>query len=72
MANKILEIREKVAVNCTLPDGLYYGTWGAYTIEVLYKGKTYTLRTEEGVRGIGYNVVAQIKGDEMTFEVLKN
>ena len=70
--SKILEIREKVPQVTTLPDGFYNGTWGGYVIEVHYKGKTYELTTEEGVKGMGFKVVVSIKDGVATFDEIKN
>lgn len=72
MLNKILSITEKVPQVTTLPDGSYQGTWGGYIIEVTYNGKIYELKTEEGVRGMGFKVVVTIKNGEATFTELKN
>ena len=72
MSNKILSIKEKVPTITTLPDGLYNGTWGGYVIEVHYKGKTYELTTEDGVKGMGIKVVVTIKNGVATFDELKN
>ena len=68
---RILEIKEKVP-QTTLPDGSYFGTWGGSVIELDYKGKLYELTTEEGVRGIGYKVVVNIKDGVATFTEIKN
>jgi hypothetical protein len=70
--NKIISITEKVPQKATLPDGNYSGVWGGYIIEVKFKDKTYELRTEEGVRGVGFRVVVTITNGEATFEELKN
>lgn len=67
MKNKIKSITEKVPQVATLNDGLYYGTWGGYVIEITSKGKTYELATEEGVRGIGIKVVVEVKDGVATF-----
>jgi hypothetical protein len=72
MSNKIKSIKEKVPQITTLPDGMYTGTWGGYVIELHYKGKTYELETEEGVRGMGFKVIVTIKDGVATFEDLKN
>lgn len=69
---KILEIKEKVPVATTLPDGNYSGIWGGYVIEINFQGKTYQLTTEEGVRGIGIKVVVSIKDGKGTFIEIKN
>ena len=69
---RILEIKEKVPQTTTLPDGSYFGIWGGSVIELDYKGKTYELTTEEGVRGIGYKVVVNIKDGVATFTEIKN
>jgi hypothetical protein len=70
--SKILEIREKLPQITTLPDGAYFGIWGGNCIDVSYKGKTYELTTEEGVRGVGYKVVVTIKDGMATFNEIKN
>jgi len=72
MSNKILSIREKVPTVTTLPDGIYSGVWGGYVIDVSYKGTTYELTTEEGVRGCGIKVIVNIKDCDATFTELKN
>ena len=72
MSNKILEIREKVPQVTTLPDGFYNGTWGGFVIEVYYKGKTYELTTEEGVKCMGIKVVVNIQDGVATFGQTKN
>jgi hypothetical protein len=69
---KILEIKEKVPRVTTLPDGNYKGVWGGYVIEVYHDRKTYELTTDEGVRGMGFNVVVCIKDGVGTFMELKN
>ena len=69
---KILSITEKVPQVTTLPDGNYVGTWGGYIIEVNYKGKTYELTTEEGVRGMGFRVVVTVADGIATFEAVNN
>ena len=68
MKNKIKSIKEKVPQVTSLPDGYYNGVWGGYVIEVRYKDKTYELETEEGVRGIGFKVVVEIKDGVATFD----
>lgn len=68
----ITSIREKVPQVATLPDGTYTGTWGGYTIDVRYKDKSYELTTEEGVRGMGYNVVVHIVDGVGTFTSTNN
>lgn len=50
MRNKITSITKKVPKETSLPDGLYNGTWGGHVIELNYKGSTYELATEGGVR----------------------
>jgi hypothetical protein len=72
MSNKILSIKEKVPTITTLPDGIYSGTWGGNVIDVSYKGTTYELTTEEGVRGFGIKVIVNIKDGDATFTELKN
>ena len=72
MKNKIKAIRIKVPKETTLADGLYYGTWGAYSIELKSGEKTYELETEEGVRGMGFKVVVEVINGVATFEEVKN
>ena len=70
MQHKVKSITEKVPQVTTLPDGLYYGTWGGYVVDIDYKGKKYELATEEGVRGIGIKVVVEIKDGVATFDTV--
>ena len=72
MKNKIKSITEKVPQLTTLPDGLYYGIWGGYVIEVGYNGKNFELETEEGVRGMGFKVIVQIEDGVATFDEVKS
>jgi hypothetical protein len=72
MSNKIIEIREKVPKETTLPDGKYIGTWGGYIIDVRYNDKTYELKTEQGVRGVNIRVVVTIENGEATFQEINN
>jgi hypothetical protein len=72
MRNKVKSIKEKVPQESTLPDGCYNGVWGGYIIELGYKGKTYQLETEEGVRGVGFKVIVQVKDGVATFDELNN
>jgi len=69
---KILDIKEKVPVSTTLPDGNYMGIWGGYVIEINFQGKTYQLTTYEGVRGFNIKVVVTIKDGKGTFIEIKN
>lgn len=69
---KIIKITEKVPKESSLPDGLYIGVYGGYNIELQYAGITYSLTTEEGVRGVGFKVLVTIKDGVATFEYIKN
>lgn len=69
---KILSITEKLSTPAVLPDGVYSGTWGGNVIDINYKGKTYELTTQEGVRGFGYKVVVHVQDGVGTYEELKN
>lgn len=69
---KVISIAEKKPVASTLPDGSYSGIWGGYIIEFNYDGKTYELTTDEGVRGMGFRVIVNIKDGIGTFNDLKN
>lgn len=55
-----------------LPDGIYIGTWGGYTIDVRYHDIQYELTVEEGVRGVGFKVVVVVKDGIATFEEINN
>lgn len=72
MSGKITSIRVKEPKETELPDGIYTGSWGGYTIEVYYNKKTYELTTEEGVRGAGFKVIVIIKNGIATFKEVKN
>lgn len=67
---KVLVIREKRPVDMSLPDGVYLGFWAGSIIELVFRGTTYELITDE--RGIGYKVVVTIKNSEATFDKIKN
>ncbi|MES2628280.1 MAG: hypothetical protein V4616_04855 [Bacteroidota bacterium] len=69
---KITEIKKKVPLEATLPDGIYSGVWGGYVIEVNLNGEIYQLTTEQGVRGVNIKVVVIIKDGIATFESIKN
>ena len=72
MRNKITSITKKVPKTTILPDGLYDGTWSGYVIEITYKGDTYKLATEAGVKGINIKVVVEIKEGEPTFDTINS
>lgn len=72
MSNKILSITLAQPKETTLPDGIYVGKYGGYVIELNYQDKKYELRTEEGVRGVGFNVIVAIKDGIATFEIVNN
>jgi len=55
-----------------LPDGLYYGTWGGYVLDIKYNGKNYEFLTKDGVRGINVKVVVEIKEGVPTFDTFLN
>lgn len=67
---KITKIHPKPIV--LLEDGVYNGIWGGSIIELTYKGENYELKTEEGVRGMGYKVVVIVSNGEAIFEEVKN
>jgi hypothetical protein len=71
MSNKITSIIE-ISKSHRLPDGVYIGKYGGYVIELNYQDKKYELRTEEEVRGIGFNVVVAIKDGIAVFEIANN
>lgn len=72
MEGKILSIKEKQPVDVTLPDGVYLGVWGGHAIELGFKGKTYELETDIGIKGIGYKVVITVTNGEATYAELNN
>ena len=37
--NKIISIKEKQPVEVKLPDGIYTGIWGGYSIDIHYNQK---------------------------------
>ncbi len=72
MSNKILKITERALQITSLPDGNYNGKWGGYIITVHYKDKVYECKTEEGVRGVGFNVMVTVKNGVATFVEVNN
>lgn len=72
LKNKITSITKQVPKAVTLPDGVYKGIWGGYVIEVEFEKEKYDLATEEGVRGIGINVVVSIIDGVATFQLINN
>lgn len=70
--NKILEITEMKPQPATLPDGKYIGSWGGFLITVDYNSRTYTLKTERGVKGFGVKVLVTVLDGVATFEEFKN
>jgi len=69
---KILQITEKIPQSSSLPDGIYQGIWSGYIIELKYNNKSYELKTETGVRGIGIKVIVTIKGEVASYETINN
>ena len=69
---KVLSISEKRPVNVSLPDGVYLGIWGGHVIELEFKGKTYELESDVGVKGFGYKVVVTIENGIATYAEVKN
>ena len=72
MENEIISITEKVQQETKLPNGHYIGIYGGNEIEISYKGKDYIIHVNEGVRGIGFRVVAHIEDDNIDFKYLLN
>lgn len=72
MRNKIISIKEKVPQVTTLPDGYYNGIWGGSIIEVNFDKRRFELESENEVRGMGIEVVVEIKDGVATFEELKS
>ncbi len=69
---KVLSIKEKQPVDVSLPDGVYLGVWGGHVIELGFKGKTYELESDIGVKGFGYKVVVTVTDGEATYQEVKN
>lgn len=46
-----------------LPQGTYSGIHGAYVCVVIHEGKTYNIRTVEGVRGVGYKASVKVDSE---------
>lgn len=72
MMGKVLSISEKRPVDVSLPDGVYVGVWGGNVIELEFKGKTYELESDVGVKGFGYKVVITVSNGEATYTEVKN
>jgi hypothetical protein len=68
----ILKIIERTPKQITLKDGFYKGVWGGNCIVMKYKDKEYELTTEEGVRGVGYEVVVLVKDGKTNFYEIEN
>lgn len=68
----ILSIKEKQPIDVVLPDGAYLGIWGGHAIELGFKGKTYELETDIGIKGIGYKAVVTVKDGVATYAEVKN
>lgn len=67
MNKEITKITRNIPQDTTLPDGSYHGIWGGYNIVVNHGGVMYDLTTKEGVRGVGYKVLVQVKYGIATF-----
>ena len=63
---KIVSISERNGES-TLPNGSYSGLWGGYVIVVNHGGKTYELKTEDGVRGFNISVNVNVNDGVGTF-----
>jgi len=69
---EIISISRKVPKEEILPDGVYIGTWGGYTIILTYKKIQYELKTKEGVRGFNIKVIVTVKDGIATFIEAQN
>lgn len=69
---KILSIKEKQPIDVSLPDGVYLGVWSGFIIDLEFKGKTYELASDIGVKGFGIKVVVSVSNGEATYTELKN
>ena len=67
---KIINIKKKVVVDHSIPDGFYRGIWGGTCITLTVDGAEYELTTEEGVRGGGFPVVVTVISGIATFKEL--
>lgn len=54
---------------CDLPDGVYAGKWGGYSVEVNHNGQSHKLKTETGVRGINIPCLVTVSGSSAHVEV---
>jgi hypothetical protein len=70
--SKVVAITEKVPQNTSLPNGWYKGVQGGYVVDVMYNGKDYQIKTDDGVRGFNISVVINIEGDNIEIHSLKN
>lgn len=67
MNGTIVKVEELVKVESTIPNGIYMGTYGGYTVVITHDGRTFHLTTEEGVKGIGYKVMVKVFNGEINF-----
>jgi hypothetical protein len=71
MGNKIINVTSSNPFTPELADGMYLGTWCAYSISLSYGNIEYQLETEEGLRGIS-KVVVIVKDGSLTYNLIKN
>lgn len=69
---KVISVTKNIPKESTLPDGYYYGTWSAYSVQVIYKEDSYNLTVNEGVRGIGYKVVVIVENGNYIIKQINN
>lgn len=72
MHGKVISIKEQAPKEVTLPDGLYVGKLGGYCITLIVGNTTYELQTEDGIRGIGFNVIVKVENGVATYDYAKN
>lgn len=67
MTTRVLEVETFQPVPLAeVPDGEYYGTWGAYYAEVTIDGKRHRFRTENGIRTMNAPCVITVRDGQAT------
>ena len=66
----IISIKDADQNDVQLPHGTYEGTFGGYTAMVNHQNVIFFLKTDKGVRGIGYKVKITISENENCFEII--
>lgn len=54
-----------------LPDGIYDGFWGGYTVTFTANGATYDAKTEKGIRHVCCPVRVTSKGGQLVIKLIE-